>query len=370
MNQTSTAKRPAEAFEISVGQDDQGQPIFAVLLKRTYDIRANQAAVRAEQDNPLVQTDVYYDDGDPRHATVKYESDMVPYKLATDVVVVGKAHSSTGKPATQLDAAVEIGGIRKVIRVIGDRKCIYRKNRLPGFTDPVPFVDMEIRYERAYGGWDRLSDPEVPFVYPRNHMGTGVAITNTPETIEGLVLPNLEDPDDLLTPDRLVLEVPNRWNGQPIPQGLGWFQKVWYPRCSFVGAIPGYVDPDEVLREETMGLVPQNQIALARQFKLPSFDARFNSGASPGLAVPYLKGGEQVKLIRLTPEEQLAFTLPVDPPRIMLNIGQGANEMEPVLHSVCVYPEEMKLDLVWRGAQQYPGMDWLPEMKIMDVEVT
>jgi hypothetical protein len=29
----------------------------------------------------------------------------------------------------------------------------------------------------------------------------------------------------------------------------------------------------------------------------------------------------------------------------------------------------MQLDLVWRGALEYPGIDWLPEMKRLHVEV-
>jgi hypothetical protein len=29
----------------------------------------------------------------------------------------------------------------------------------------------------------------------------------------------------------------------------------------------------------------------------------------------------------------------------------------------------MQVDLVWRGAHAYPGVDWLPEMKRMVAEV-
>src|SRR4029077_2092685 len=112
------------------------------------------------------------------------------------------------------------------------------------------------------------------------------------------------------------------------PQGLGWFQRTWYPRCSFVGSVPGFVDPDEVMREETLGLVPRGKIALARRFKLPSFDVRFNNGASPGLALPYLKGGELVRLRNLTPDAALDFNLPSDVPRIVLAIGLGANTLD------------------------------------------
>jgi hypothetical protein len=358
-----------DEFVILPGQAEAGQPIFSVLVKRTYTIRPGQPAARSEKDRPFVQVDEYYEPGDPESATVKYESDLVPYKLATDVVVVGKAHAPKGKEVHRLDVAVEIGRHKKVIRVTGDRRCLFREKRSPGFTDPAPFTDMEIRYERAYGGVDLKSNPDLPFYYPRNYMGTGVAVKNIREAIDGLALPNLEDPQDLLTPERVALGEPDRWNHQPLPQGFGWFQKTWYPRCSFVGSVPGFVDPDEELREEVLGLVPRRQVALARQFKLPSFDVRFNNGASLGLALPWLNGDELIKLSHLTPGGELKFTLPKDPPRIMLDIGLGENELKPVLHTVCVRTEEREVDLVWRGAHEYPGVDWLPEMKKMVAKV-
>jgi len=363
-------KPSMEIFKILPGKNEKRESIFSVLLKRTYDIRPRQIAVRAESTNPFVLVDTYYDHGDPEMTTIKYESDMAPYKVATDVVLIGKAYAPQEKPVSQMDVSVEIAEFKKTIRVIGDRQCVYREKKTPQFTDPIPFVEMEIRYERAYGGKDLKSNPNLPFYYPRNHMGKGIAIQNIPEVIEGLALPNLEDPEDLLTPERVVLGEPSRWNRQPLPRGFGWFQKTWYPRSSFVGSIPGYVDPDEVMREEILGIVPQKQIVLAREFKLPSFDIRFNNGASLGLALPFLAGGEPMKLSGLTPEGELRFFLPQEKPMISLDIGLGEKELEAVLQTVCIRLDEMQVDLIWRGTQPYPGFDWLPEMKRMEVAVS
>jgi hypothetical protein len=30
----------------------------------------------------------------------------------------------------------------------------------------------------------------------------------------------------------------------------------------------------------------------------------------------------------------------------------------------------MQVDLVWRGAHEYPGVDWLPEMKRLTAQVS
>ena len=359
----------SEVKSVVQGKDNEGQPVFSVLVKRTYDIRPEGRLMRCAKARPLVQIDEYYDGGEPEWATVKSENDFAPFKLATDVVLIGKAFAPEGKPVPQLDVTVEVATHRKILRVTGDRRCLYRGKVPPVFGDPVPFTEMPIRYDRAYGGRDILSNPEEPFYYPRNDLGVGVVLKNTKETVEGLPLPNIEDPTDLLTPDRLIFEVPDHWSGQPLPDGLGWFQRTWYPRCSFTGAFPAYVGIDTVLREETLGLVPKGQIALSKQFKIPTYDLRFNSGASRGLVLPFLHGAEIFRLINLTPTGPLVFKLPGETPSIMLDIGLGENELKPFLHTVCVRLEEMKLDMLWRGAHPYPGLDWLPEMKKMVPEV-
>jgi hypothetical protein len=351
------------------GMDDNRQPVFSVLAKRTYDIQSNGRIVRAEESRPLLKVDQYCDDGNPEWPTVKYEADLASFKLATDVVVIGKAFAPNGKPVPGLDVTVEVGTYRKRVRVTGDRKCRYRANLPPLFSDPVPFTEMPIQYERAYGGLDTRSNPSEPFYYPRNYSGVGVALKNLIETVEGLPLPNVEDPEDLLTPDRVLFEEPDRWSGQPLPDGLGWVNRNWYPRCSFTGAFPAYVDVDTVLHEETLGLVPKGQTALSRQFKLPSFDLRFHSGASRGLMLPFLNGNETFRLTNLTPTGALTFRLPDEKPSMALDIGLAENELKPFLHTVCVRLEEMQVDLVWRGAHPYPGWEWLPEVKRLNAEV-
>jgi len=352
-----------EEFTIAAGKNDIGISIFSVLVKRTYDIKHGQQAIRSEHTNPITLIDAYYDDGDPQWSTVKYESDIVPFKIATDFVVIGKAYAPNGVSLSQMDASVEVVNVKKTIRVIGDRKCSFREKKSPIFSDPIQFTEIEIRYDKAYGGSDNLSEPKLPLIYPRNTMGTGFAVKNVREVVDGLELPNLEDPNDLITPERLILGDIYRWNLQPLPQGFGWFQKIWYPRCSFVGSVPGFVNPDDVMKEELLGLVPKGQIALARQFKLPSFDVRFNNGASVGLVLPFMSGGESVRLTNMTKDGKLEFMLPKDMPGIMLDIGLGENELKPFLHSVCVRLEDMQVDMVWRGAHEYPGIDWLSEMK-------
>jgi hypothetical protein len=258
------------------------------------------------------------------------------------------------------EASIEVGDVRKTIAVFGDRGAMLEGNgKTPRYSDPTLFTELPLLYERAYGGADTTG--ELDFAYPRNPVGRGLVLQDSANrTVE---LPNFEDPDDLLTPERLILGNVKRWSRQPLPQGAGWFAKTWYPRMSFVGVIPGFVDADEIMPEEALGLVPRNQIALGRQFRLPSFDVRFNNGASPGLALPHLAGTEAVRLLNLSKDGDVRFRLPGDRPTIVADIGRGESAPEAVLHSVVIEPEHRRVDLVWRGSLAYPGAAWLPHMR-------
>ena len=100
-----------------------------------------------------------------------------------------------------------------------------------------------------------------------------------------------------------------------------------------------------------MGLLPKNHVALAKQSRLRPMEAQFANGASIGMIFATFKGDEEVALGRLTPDGLLKFKLPGDTPAIGLDLGQGMQELEPQLHTVSIRPDDMELDLIWRGAQ-------------------
>jgi hypothetical protein len=360
---------PAGVVQIVPGRNDRDQHVFSVLVKRTYRIEADRPAVRQEDDRPFRLIDDYYDGGDPEWSTVRHESEVAPFKLCTDVVVVAKAYAPRGEPTTRMSVGVQVGSRRKVLVVTGDRHCHFRQHAAPVFSDPAPFTDMEIRYDRAYGGRDDKSVPEIPFVYPRNFMGAGVALKNVKDVVQGLALPNVEDPQDLLTPERLIIEEPGRWHLQPLPQGFGWRQREWYPRSALLGSFPAFLDPGTVTAEEQMGLLPRDHVALAKQFRLKPFEARFANGASLGMQFSGLKGDESIALAGLRPEGLLTFSLPADTPRIGLDLGGGVNELEPFLHTISIRPDDLELDMIWRGAHRYDGYRWLSKMTKLHAEV-
>jgi hypothetical protein len=355
--------------EIVPGRNHRGEHVFSVIVKRTYRITGNGAVERADVDGELRKIDEYYDNGDPEWSTVQHESELAPYKISTDVVVIGKAYAPRGVPTVRMPVGVQVGDRKKILTVTGDRRCRYRAGEAPAFTDPEPFVEMEIRYDRAYGGGDEKSLPAIPFLYPRNFRGMGVVLRNVKEAVEGLPLPNIEDPQDLIAPERILIEEPDRWHLQPLPQGFGWLQREWYPRSALLGSYPPFIDPGVVTAEERMGLLPQDHVALAKQSRLRPMEAQFANGASFGMRFPALKGDEPISLGGLTSDGLLKFSLPGETPSIGLDLGSGLRELLPQVHTVSIRPDDNELDLIWRGAQAYEGYSWLPNMTRLYAEV-
>jgi hypothetical protein len=347
------------------GQTPRGEHILGILVKRTYDIMPGRPCARAANDKRLIPGDIHY--ADPANSTVKFESDFVPFKLATDVVLNGRVCAPSARRVTTLSASLVIGKYRKDILVVGDRVARYQGNRDPVFTEPEPFETMEIRYERAYGGVDVYSEPRMPCVYPRNHLGRGYVIAHSRRSVENLSLPNFEDPNDRLTPPRLCAGNFKNWERQPTPQGFGWIMKMWRPRSTYAGIMPADAALAQELRKSYSSLVPPVQRGVYERTQLPSMDFRFFNGAPAGLVLPYLDGSEPVQLVHLDAAEDTKFNLPGERPRIGLDIGNGIHEPAVVLQTVMIRMEDRQVDLVWRGAVPYPGPDWLPRMKKMKV---
>lgn len=347
------------------GQAPQGEPILSVLVKRTYDINPGGVCTAALADKKLFAADVHYDD--PMNSSVKFETDFVPYKLATDVVFHGKAYAPAGQRVTALTASLCIGQYRKDLLVLGDRVARFNGRKDPIFTDPQPFESMDLIYERAYGGVDIYSEEKMQCIYPRNPLGRGYAVANKLRSVENLALPNIEDPRSPLIPPWLCVGDFKEWERQPKPQGFGWTAKTAPPRSTYAGVMPGDLALERELRGAYATLVPPARRKQYQEAVSPVMDFRFFNGASEGLVLPFLTGAETVKLLNLDPLGEMHFQLPGGRPSIGLDIGEGGQELSVVLQTVMIRTNERQVDLVWRGAMSYLGLDWLPKMKTMNV---
>lgn len=309
--------RNKTAFQTAVipYMDKEGYDFAAIVIKGSFDIGKNTLAV-SDLQSPLIWGDEFY--GEPGASSVKHESDTSPVKKGTDVVLHGYAHAPGGK-ATSVDVRLEVGGFSKGVRAQGDRKW----DTLLGawrWTDPTPFDQIPLVYERAFGGED-LSDPAKPEYEQRNPVGTGFSVSK--KNLEGRPLPNFEDP-----------KAPIRsWTDKPAPAGFGFIGRSWAPRVKYAGVY------DEKWQKERFPMLPSD------------FDERFFNGASSDLVVqPYLKGGESVRVVHASPEGEFKFTLPKRHFDISVRIKGKEKAVLPVLDTVVIEAEEKQALLTWRAA--------------------
>ena len=88
--------------------DGRGAVLWVVVVKATYDVAADgSTTLAAEQVGPVLAP-VHH--GDPARSSLLYETDLVPPKPLTDVLVCGFAHAPGGRPSAEFTVGLEIAG--------------------------------------------------------------------------------------------------------------------------------------------------------------------------------------------------------------------------------------------------------------------
>jgi hypothetical protein len=313
-------------------EDDQGRAQITILVKTTLRIEPGRVAIADEQ-LPIFEADEPY--GDHPNSTLRFESDLVPFKPKSDIVLVGQAHAPQGRPVTQLDVRLRVGERQQCIRVIGNRKRWFPTAfaLVPKITDPEPFVQMPLVYERAFGGIDAAA----ALYCHENLAGTGFVGKLCKESIHDKALPNLEDPGNLIC----------AWNSRPKPVGFGFYGRGWKPRLGHAGTY------DEKYRRERAPLPPLD------------FSYLIYNGAHPDWQVEgYLRGDEVVELENLVAEGNIRFQLPGIRPRIGLvrrNSSPSARsrheEVRPALDTLVLLPDRKLLYCVFRVVCPLKSLD-------------
>ena len=297
--------------------DRSGADVWVVAVKSTYSLRADGTTEVAKDQEEIVQAPIHR--GDAMKTALLYESDLDYTKMTTDVVLNGSAYAPPGRPVTQIDVAIKVGSIEKVLRVFGDR--VWEPGGPFGITlsRPQPFQRMPISYERAFGGTDNISlDPRQYGWEPRNPVGTGFA-TDLSHLV-GRPGPNIEDPGALVA----------SWKDRPPPAGFGPVARHWLPRVRFAGTY------DEQWKKERLPLLPDD------------FDERFFQYAPADQQPPdFLKGTEQVELRNLTPSGRLSFALPPEFPVFRTRLAGKIIDHRAKLYSVILEPDVPRVMLLW-----------------------
>lgn len=300
--------------------DERSAPVLTVVVKGSFDIRDGTCALADEQARVLVDGELW--DGDPATSSYKFEPETAFTKPATDIVLIGTAHARSSG-TTESTVALRVGAYEKRAVVFGDRVWVQvGRDIFP--TKPRTFEKVPLRWERAFGGWDRSHPDQTRHTCePRNPVGVGHRSNLAFE--EGIPLPNVEDPAHTL-----------RSFGQPVtPVGFGFVSSHWQPRASLAGTY------DDAWQKTRAPLLPKD------------FDRRHFNAAPPGLvARGFLQGNEDVVVAGVTPSAgDLRFQLPaVRAPNAHAFFRAGGGEkLTTQLDTVIVDADARKLYLLWRA---------------------
>jgi hypothetical protein len=316
------ANRTPFAAELVVLPGRDGQDVLVTVLKCTYALDKKGRLEPAAPQIPVLHADAFH--GEPDASSVKWESDVAPFKPGTDVVLLGQAYAPDRRKA-ELHVGLKVGRLQQVLAIFGDRH--WRRGL--GMSAPAPFECMPLTYERAFGGVDRSApDARHHEVEPRNPVGRGFRARRSERPLGEVLLPNIEDPKHLIrSPD-----------DRPAPAGFGFTARQWMPRRGLAGTY------DEAWRKKRAPLLPTD------------FDDRHYNAAHPALIVsPHLSGKEPVDLIHLSPRGPLHFLLPGKHVSAFVSIARKRHELRLLFDTLVLLPDEDRVVMIWRGQLPLKG---------------
>ncbi len=304
---------------------------------------------------------------------LKAGTDFWVEKEMTDFVVQGHAYAPAGIPAEKMEVAVHVGRSVKTVVVFGKRMIRWDRTGKIHITAPEPFLKLPLTYENAYGGidWRVIPDdadtPETQFrlqtdhpgMYPRNPFGKGYLVVDG--EVPDMEMPNLEDPDDLLTEDRLITGEPKLWYRQPLPWCFDWVHPYTFPRYIFFDELVDAWFPgpeDEEMPEVRRGFLPADYRSYTK-------DRAFSAGPHPmfyqeasyGMVFREVRPGERIVLKGMHPEKGvISFSLPERPPNLEIEIEGDSEPVYPRLLSIVCRPEEETVSMVYVGTRELPRL--------------
>ncbi len=287
---------------------------LTLVVKGSFSIvRAGPCPVDPQQELPT--GDMHHDDDVER--SVRYESDFAPVKTRGECFIVGSCFAPGGKPVEMELAAFKVGPSLKKMAVIGDR---YFRGLLKGQSKPVPFTEMPLCWERAFGG-------ERSKVNPVGE-GLGKAIVNGKAVIR---LPNIEDPAHLIQGKR----------DRPVPIGSFPIPRTWKARTRYTGSF------DSGWLEDRWPWMPKD------------FDLAYHNAAPEDQRIAgFYRGDEEVSLVNLHREfPKLRCRLPSLRANAFLKETKRGllRPLTPELDTITVDTDLGKVLCVWRAVTTIPS---------------
>lgn len=320
---------------VYASEDARGRLFDILIVKASYCFSEKFALVQAFEQEPLNFSDTCF--GAVNETSLRYPSDLVPYKPVTDIIVIADAFAPNGAPSEEWDCAVSVGHLMSEITVTGPvfwkRKPIGWKLTQPELTTRVP-----LRYELTYGGEAETKSGGV-FTQETNPLGVGFYRKDQDFESETMVAPQvLQKGTRPIDPFR-----------QLEPAGFGPVPPAWLPR------------------RRLGGTYDEDWVANRWPHWAEDYDFQFHNSAARGLKYKgFMTGSETVILKNLHPTRDcIQFDLPNDPVFVHFVDCDGKRKIHR-LNLDTVYidildaePEDCLISLTWRIPFLDADVEWL-----------
>lgn len=295
-------------------------------------------------------------------------SDFHLFKAFTDVIVLGSAYPESPQPCHTREVSVSFGTVTKRLRVFGER-VLRGRGEQGRIVHVAPIERVPLTRAEAFGG-AALPDQAMRVspvlrhlgprarsgaAYPRNPYGRGYVGPGT-DAPDDLALPRVEDPEDLLTAERLASQATSPWTSLPLPWHLDWTSLDHFPRLP--EALPAGLAPEE-LAEHRRALWPREWFGAAGVEQWAK-DAAMWQDASLGMLWRAPEPGAPVRLVGMHPsEDTMQFALP-GPPRMEIEIEGSRALVEPRLTNLVITPDEKTFTMTWAAVRRDLPRKFIP----------
>lgn len=300
--------------------DKDGYEHVMTILKGTFRIAADGTPSPAPVQVPVLAADEPR--GAPEASSTRYEHDFVLRKPMCDVVVNGSAWGPRGAPTKSTDVRLVFAGIDKTLRVYGDRVWKSTVNGSFRVGAPKPFERIPLHWEHSYGGQDFPPDNRHAWAYEqRNPVGRGTLGLHSIHKRAGSLLPNVEDPNELIEHPRQT----------PKPVGFGFVGRGWQPRLALAG---------------TFG---DNWVEERFPFFPSDFDERYYQGAPSDQWVVFPQGGECGWISNASSSGLFQFEIPsLAVPVVIESYAYPEDHYKARIDTVIIEPDARRIIVSWR----------------------
>ena len=321
-----------------------------------------------ETDAELCFQDEYL--GEPYHSSVKFESDLAPFKPCCDIIVIGSAIAPQSIPTESFLVGLNITAannqnlLKKELRIFGPRYLEYQDDRWL-MSEPQKINILPIEYEYAFGGENKIhaqhplvkdiesqyllsaeqrsahpAGQDAPIAHSyceANPLGKGYMCNWYAKVTElkSLAMPQIENVLSPFSLEQFVQQLSDQQSPSNsfyfAPQGLGPIARSWMPRLAKAGTY------DEDWLNHRHPYLPQD------------FNFNYWNCAPDDQQIPYPDANLKISISNMTPDGLLEVTLPEHRAFLLARMTNGAiSPIQLNIDTIILDTNKLTLSLTFR----------------------